>query len=522
MEELGQEQGQDRGKMASVKNKEIGDDHGSHGNKTSEKKIKRTNKVNKGKSPALKTGTGTCDVCCDKYTNHDRKPVVCVKCDKSACLSCVKKYVTSVVDDPHCIFCKNYWSQEFLDEIFTIHFRSNKYRMHRENVLCEREKSHLPETQALYYLVKERQGNLQSEIKLTKKKSQDLHQELEAIIIDYNERMVNLNQLSNEMHRQIIIMNSVLEGYIDDIPDDNTLKRDAVNKSIKINLGCPNELCNGFLDEHFTCMICKISICSDCHVILKNGTSSDIHECSEVDVATIRSIIKDSKSCPGCSSMIHKIDGCDQMWCTRCHTSFSWNSGEKIVKGQIHNPHFYAWRRGNGGLAPGAVDRNGKPIGIVEPVVLSNHICILTKKKSPSMLLMKLRREVIHIQEQDNHNRDIDMVDPTRLLRIQYLTCQINLEQWKSELHAKEKKDKHTLETRRVLETYTTVVEDVFRKIMDADTKETLSEIQNELVLFMEYIFANLCKINQRYGSTALPVWSRLAPDFKRLTAFCL
>jgi hypothetical protein len=32
------------------------------------------------------------------------------------------------------------------------------------------------------------------------------------------------------------------------------------------------------------------------------------------------------------------------MWCTQCHTSFSWRDGSRITT-TIHNPHAVAWRR---------------------------------------------------------------------------------------------------------------------------------------------------------------------------------
>ena len=86
---------------------------------------------------------------------------------------------------------------------------------------------------------------------------------------------------------------------------------------------------------------------------------TDPHECNPNSVQSAELIKKDTKPCPNCGIRIFKISGCDQMWCTECEVTFSWNTGSILTNVHVHNPHFYERQRqinnGNIPRAPGDV-----------------------------------------------------------------------------------------------------------------------------------------------------------------------
>ena len=103
---------------------------------------------------------------------------------------------------------------------------------------------------------------------------------------------------------------------------------------------CSNINCNGFLSENWNCSLCHYDTCEKCHQL-----KTENHICNKEIVANIELLEKDTKKCPTCYTLIHKVNGCDQMWCTQCKTAFSWNTLK--IENRIHNPHFYEYLRAN-------------------------------------------------------------------------------------------------------------------------------------------------------------------------------
>jgi hypothetical protein len=108
---------------------------------------------------------------------------------------------------------------------------------------------------------------------------------------------------------------------------------------------CPVVNCDGIVTRG-KCSYCKNNICVKCHT-LKSQQTDDNHTCDPNALATMNLLKKDTKQCPKCKIPIHKIDGCDQMFCVKCKTAFSWKTG-KIETGIVHNPHYFEWMRNRG------------------------------------------------------------------------------------------------------------------------------------------------------------------------------
>jgi hypothetical protein len=80
------------------------------------------------------------------------------------------------------------------------------------------------------------------------------------------------------------------------------------------------------------------------------GPARDVaHECDPDTLATARLIASDTKTCPKCGTGIFKIEGCNVMFCTECHTAFDWRTSTIITR-NIHNPHYFEWRERAGNV----------------------------------------------------------------------------------------------------------------------------------------------------------------------------
>lgn len=269
--------------------------------------------------------TESCFVCCENFNLADKAKISCnnPSCEFLACKTCHRNYLLNNVNDIHCMNCKQAWDQTFIILNLNRNWVNNVYKNHRSNLLFQSEQSKFPET--MPHVEKYNQI-----ITIQKEKERNLVQ-IEAL-----QRCIRELYHKNREHDRNI---RVIE----------TGKADVERQ--KFIMSCQKEDCKGFLSTGYKCGVCNDFCCSKCLKVLGPDKNID-HECKKEDIDTAEYIKNTTKPCPNCGERINKIDGCDQMWCTTCHTAFSWKTGQ-IQNGTVHNPHYFQYmRNANNGIIP--------------------------------------------------------------------------------------------------------------------------------------------------------------------------
>ena len=263
-----------------------------------------------------------CECCADTFTMELRKRIQCPNsnCGYTACKTCVRTYLLSTTEAPHCMNCKVAWNQRFLVKHLNASFMNNDYKKHRKGLLTERQISMLPETMPAL---------------------EEYHRQQEHFTkLDENTERIR------ELRKQIRELQVERNDMINAFEEGGSKGKDDEKDTKKFIMPCPDEHCRGFLSSAYKCGLCHYYACPKCLVITGKERNDPDHVCDEELVKTAALIRENSKPCPKCGERIMKASGCDQMWCIQCKTAFSWKTG-KIETGIIHNPHFFQYQRDN-------------------------------------------------------------------------------------------------------------------------------------------------------------------------------
>lgn len=378
----------------------------------------------------------TCNVCCVEFTNVQRKEICCPFCNYSSCLSCNRTYLLDATDDMHCMNCKVPWNMSFVTSMFPKSFLHKEYKLHREDILLDREKSRIVATIPM------------AEEEQRRRKDKELVAELKK------KRDAKLDAIQRLNKRIYDLEHGVREGK-------------KVGKRVFLHR-CVSEGCKGYIDSEWKCGLCQVSVCSSC--ICKK---EEVHVCNPDDIASVKMIQSESRQCPSCSIPIIKIDGCDQMWCPECKEAFSWKTG-KVEKGVIHNPHYYEYARKNGG-----VPRNIGDVpcgGLPNLYDLIKHIKKLGVKDHG---IVDVLRMVNHIQAYEMPRYPVHELgtDVYLQLRVKYILNEISEEEWKRSLQKKEKKINSNKNVRLIYDMITSVSVDLFNAVLQATSVKYLDKV---------------------------------------------
>jgi hypothetical protein len=389
-----------------------------------------------------------CPVCMDHFTSVIRQRISCAYCPHTVCRQCASRFLLTTLNDPHCMGCKREWNREFIDTNLTQTFRKGPLKLHRRKVLIDREKGRLPAMQVFMEAkvgmdeTNKRSQELWLRRRTLKRQKTKVHAEILAGGI------LNEDELNREIEEKIGPINIEIAAVRNEIRQcDEEFRRlwrifHGTERVVReFIMKCPADECRGFLSSAWKCGTCQKNFCNDCHAE-KSGQKDETHVCNEEAKSTAAMIQKETKPCPKCGIRISKIDGCDQMWCTECQTTFSWNTGQILLNTVTHNPHYYEYlRRVNNGQIPreaGDVPCGGLPNAYLffRYLMDQQNLVLGEETKREIMVIHRCMSDIENyrmaqypLRQPANANRDLD---------ISFLTNDIDEEKWGTSLERQE------------------------------------------------------------------------------------
>ena len=176
------------------------------------------------------------------------------------------------------------------------------------------------------------------------------------------------------------------------------------------------------------------------------------------------------------------------MWCTQCHSAFSWKSG-KIERGVVHNPHYYEWNRNHN---DGGRNLNDIPCGGMPTYHELNNYCNFMGKVNKD--IQNIHQFCTHMQHYVLGQFEMDIANKYSKLRIDYLMDKFTEQEFKKKLQYFEKANLKKIDIRQVIDTFVNISADIFRKFL-IDFKEENKEMYEEVKKVKEIYIVKLEKL---------------------------
>jgi hypothetical protein len=458
----------------------------------------------------------SCDICTETFNVVVHKRVTCAGCDHSACRKCIETYFISSPSDYQCMHCHKLWDDEFVKTNLT-QANVKRLKAHRENVLLDREKTWMPETQqhVIENIRNEKLRDLNAEIWSIRGMLRTLLQVNNQFEKETAEELKAIHNLSTTTHTRYTQKLSELQIEFNKLRSTNPNAAGASSSNrnkgyvSEYILKCSNGDCKGFVGTNMKCRLCEVTICKTCHEI-----KDEAHTCKPEDIQTASLIKESTRPCPKCATRIHRISGCTQMWCTQCNTSFDYRTGDVYTR-NIHNPHYFEWLRRNPGEAEEPTRRVDGCLELslrsflahvrTELRMSPEHSNTFTaEQKTKFVSLSNICRNYYHIihlirnyahvetETQDAFQRNLN-------LRIAWMRNKIDDKQFKTSLQRREKHLQTDLRRHQVLTMVSQIVREQCVKILNSEYNETewntcLDRFEN-IVNYGEECFERLSKI---------------------------
>lgn len=488
-----------------------------------------------------------CSICLTSTNKSTRSPVTCFKCETTVCRACIQQYLLQdATAEPACPECRTAWPQEFQVDHLTASFRNGPLKAHRRAVLLERERAQLPAAmpdavayKAAAVFIAEHDAHLKQltaaiygceEYKALTALRDACDTDIRAAGNDFRHRVRYMNSSAYAQHKaridaastawkiateeackELRELNDLLHGpRIIVAHHGHTLDVVQAQQQQQYNYTykCVREGCAGYLKD-WTCELCETVVCAECREI-KSGAA---HSCDPTTVESVAAITAQAKPCPKCATLISKVDGCDQMWCTQCKTAFSWTSGI-IETAVIHNPHYYQWMRTQPtGLPPVrdvAANCEAHILDAVEHTITPYLTDIHDDKRRVSAarifdLLRRLRHlEIVRLGEHQQYLTFYNNPDWRRVLRVRHLVGELTETGWVNALMKNSARYERTVAEHALLTMYIQTSKDILGQIVGSSDGKQFTRIYTQQQSLHAYVLTADEKLKNVYGSSGI------------------
>jgi hypothetical protein len=310
-----------------------------------------------------------CGICFEIKLNS--KIIICDDCGKKCCNTCFIEYLKNEISKAKCIFCNIYFTN------ISMYRKLNKQDLKKYNEILKEyyfniEKMQFPvildqiERKQIKSIINEAYGKL-NKYYIKYIQSYKKHEKEYKNSRNYTGWFNYKNKIKSSYN--MILEHIVGKGTVQSkrllcdnmsFYDSTLFVKYITKKKLKkclilfhkytdnistkeeknLIITCPN-CYNRIL--YYYCTKCHINICNKCIEPMSTN-----HICNNENILNISLIRNDCKQCPKCNETIYKSSGCDQMWCTKCRTAFSWRT--LMIQSSInrlHNPHYIEYVNNN-------------------------------------------------------------------------------------------------------------------------------------------------------------------------------